>query len=60
MVTRYVLRSYLKNVQKNYEERQNQYNQRPEGDVTVNTKAKPKKKIHQDEGDYVDFEEVKE
>lgn len=60
IVTRYAFRSYVKNVQRNFEESKNRYNQRPEGDVKINTKAKQSKKINKDEGDYVDFEEVKE
>lgn len=57
--TRYVLKSYLKNVQRNMENQQNQYNRKKEGDVTINTKPKTDKKIDKDEGDYVDFEEIK-
>ncbi|MCK5028727.1 MAG: DUF4834 family protein [Bacteroidales bacterium] len=58
--TRYVFRSYVKNMQHNFENQQNKNNNKKEGDVTVNTKPKTGKKIDKDEGDYVDFEEIKE
>ncbi len=59
-IAQYFLRSFLKNMQKNSGNQQTQYNQRKEGDVTINTKAKTGKKIDKDEGDYVDFEEIKD
>lgn len=58
--TRYVLRFYLNNMQRKYENQQNQYNKKREGDVTINTKPNKTKKIDKDEGDYVDFEEIDE
>lgn len=58
--TRYILRSYLKNVKQNFENQQHQSNTKKEGDVTINTKPDQSKKIEKDEGDYVDFEEIKE
>ena len=42
------------------ENQKNQYKRKKEGDVTINTKPKTEKKIDKDEGDYVDFEEIKE
>lgn len=60
IVTRYILRTYLKNVKQNFENQQSQHTQKREGDVTINTKPGQSKKIDKDEGDYVDFEEVKE
>jgi len=60
VVTRYVLRSYMKNVQRNFENQQNQHSNKKEGDVTINTQAKKGKKFDQDEGDYVDYDEIKE
>jgi len=60
LFTRYVLRSYVKNMQQNFNNQQNQNNNKKEGDVTINTKPKAGKKIDKDEGDYVDFEEIKE
>lgn len=56
---RYVLRSYVKNMQSNFNDRQNQQSQKKEGDVTINTKPQKEKKIDRDEGDYVDYEEIK-
>ena len=47
-------------MQNNFESQQNEYNQKKEGDVTINTRPKSGKKIDKDEGDYVDFEEVEE
>ncbi len=55
---RYVLRSYVKNMQGNFNDRQNQQSQKKEGDVTINTKPQKEKKIDRDEGDYVDYEEI--
>lgn len=60
IITRYVLRSYFKNMQRNFENQQNQHNRKKEGDVTINTKPRKEKKIDNDEGDYVDFEELDE
>ena len=60
IVTRYVLRTYLKNVQSNFENQKNQYSNKKEGDVTINTQIKKGKKFNQGEGDYVDFDEIKE
>ena len=59
-IAQYFLRSFLKNMQKNSRDQQTQYNQKKEGDVTINTKAKTGKKIDKDEGDYIDYEEIKE
>jgi membrane protein implicated in regulation of membrane protease activity len=59
-IAQYFLRSFLKNMQKNSSDQQTQYNQKKEGDVTINTKAKTGKKIDKDEGDYIDYEEIKE
>jgi hypothetical protein len=42
----------------NFENQQQQYNQKKEGDVTIKSKHQDRKKIDKDEGDYVDFEEV--
>ncbi len=47
-------------MQRNFEDQQNQYNNKKEGDVTINTKSGKGKKIDKDEGDYVDYEEIKE
>lgn len=55
---RYVLRSYVKNMQRNFNDRQNQQSQKKEGDVTINTKSQKEKKIDRNEGDYVDYEEI--
>ena len=57
--TRFILQRFFKKVQTNFENQQNQYQKKKEGDVTVNTKPDKNKKIDKDEGDYVDYEEVK-
>lgn len=46
-------------MQQNFEERQNRYDQRKEGDVTIKTNSSNNKKFKKEEGDYVDFEEIK-
>ncbi len=58
--TRYIFRSYFKKMQGNFENQQNQYNNKKEGDVTINTKSGKNKKIDKNEGDYIDYEEIKE
>ena len=58
--SRYVLRSYLKNVQRNFENQQNQHSNKKEGDMTVNTNPKKDKKFDNNDGDYIDYEEIKE
>ena len=58
--TRYIFRSWLKNVQSNFENQKPQDSQKKEGDVTINTKPDKSKKIDKDDGDYVDFEEINE
>lgn len=58
--TRYILQSFFKKMQGNVENQQNQYNKKKEGDVTINAKQNKGKKIDKDEGDYVDYEEIKE
>lgn len=60
LLTRFVLGSYIKNMKRNFENQQNHSNNRKEGDVTINTKPKTDKKIDKDEGDYIDYEEIKE
>ena len=60
IITRYALKNYFTKMQNNFESQQNEYNQKKEGDVTINTRPKSGKKIDKDEGDYVDFEEVEE
>ena len=46
-------------MQQNFEERQNKYDQRKEGDVTIKKNSANNKKFKKEEGDYVDFEEIK-
>jgi hypothetical protein len=47
-------------MKRNFENQKNHSNNRKEGDVTINTKPKTDKKIDKDEGDYIDYEEIKE
>lgn len=58
--TRYIFRSYFKKMQGNFENQQHQHNNKKEGDVTINTKSGKGKKIDKNEGDYIDYEEIKE
>lgn len=60
LFTRFVLGSYIKNMQRNFENQQYNNNKKKEGDVTINTKPKSDKKIDKDEGDYIDYEEIKD
>ncbi len=56
--TRFLFRSFANRMRNNFENQQQSYNQKKEGDVTINNKHQNSKKIDKDEGDYVDFEEV--
>lgn len=58
VVTRFLFRSYAKKMRNNFENQQQNYNQKKEGDITIKTNHNDRKKIDKDEGDYVDFEEV--
>jgi len=58
VVTRFIFKKYVKNMQKRYEDKQQQYYQKREGDVTIKSSEKGDKKIDDDIGDYVDYEEV--
>lgn len=55
LITRFVLKKYIKNMQKRYEDHQNN---KDEGDVTIKSSSGSDKKIDNDVGDYVDYEEV--
>ena len=59
IVIRFVLRSFMKNMQGNFENQKNQHSNKKEGDITINSKAKKNKKFDTDEGDYIDYEEIK-
>jgi len=58
LVTRFILKKYIKNMQNRYEDKKQQYYQKKEGDVTIKSSSKGDKKIDEDLGDYVDYEEV--
>jgi hypothetical protein len=47
-------------MQQNAANQQTQKNNKKEGNVTINTKPNQGKKINKNEGDYIDYEEVKE
>lgn len=56
----FFLKSFLNKMQNNAGNQQSKYNQKKEGEVTINTKPNQGKKIDKNEGDYIDYEEVKE
>jgi hypothetical protein len=56
----FFLKVFLNKMQNNGGNQQSQYNQKKEGEVTINTKPNQGKKIDKDEGDYIDYEEIKE
>ncbi len=58
--SRFILRSYVKNMKRNFENQNTQYSNKKEGDVTINPNSKNDKKFNKGEGDYVDYEEIKE
>lgn len=59
-LAQYFLRSFMKKMRNNAGNQQSQYSQKKEGEVTINTKQNQGKKIDKNEGDYIDYEEVKE
>jgi hypothetical protein len=59
------LRSYMKKMQKRMEDLHQQrqgggYQQKKEGEIKVEIKNKQGKKFTKDQGDYVDYEEIKD
>lgn len=61
---RFLARRFLKKMSKNFDERKqtNNNNYKNEGDITVkyDPEKKKNKKIKDDDGEYVDYEEVKD
>ena len=57
---KYLLKAYLKRMQNNFGNNNKYSGQKREGDVTVNTKSQHKKKFKSSDGDYVDYEEIKD
>ena len=57
---RYLLKAYLKRMQNNFSNKQQYSEQKREGDITVNKKTQHKKKFKSSDGDYIDYEEVKD
>ena len=56
----YAIRNFMKKNMGGAQQQQ-QYKRKPEGQVTIKDNGQSKKnKISKDEGDYIDFEEVKE
>ncbi|MDY6800001.1 MAG: hypothetical protein SVU94_02105 [Bacteroidota bacterium] len=60
VVTRFILKKYVKNMQNQYKDSHHQTQQKKEGDVTIKSSSKQNKKIDDDIGDYIDYEEVKD
>jgi len=58
IITRFILKKYVKNMQNQYRDPHHQTQQKKEGDVTIKSSSKHNKKIDHDVGDYVDYEEV--
>ncbi len=58
VITRFVVKKYIKNMQKRYEDQH--HPNKNEGDVTIKSSSDSDKKIDNDVGDYVDYEEVDE
>ncbi|WP_111709259.1 DUF4834 domain-containing protein [Lutibacter citreus] len=57
------LKKVINNVEKKYKEQQNQYEQKPEGEVgetIIAKKPSQVKESNKDVGDYVDYEEIKD
>jgi len=62
LLGRYFLKRMVKNAQKQYQQggqKDTQNKKRKEGDTFVQYKPNEKKHIPNDEGDYVDYEEIK-
>lgn len=45
-------------MKRNFENQQDQYSQKKEGDITIGKKPSKDKKFENSDGDYVDFEEI--
>ena len=58
-LAQFFLKSFLNKMQNNAGNQQSQNNQKKEGDVTINKKPNQGKKIDKNEGDYIDYEEIK-
>ncbi|HBS85737.1 MAG: hypothetical protein A2W91_13460 [Bacteroidetes bacterium GWF2_38_335] len=62
-IGRIMLKRYLRKVQKRMQEQQRNYyesrNPRPEGDVKVEFGKSKSKKFDKNQGDYIDYEEVR-
>jgi large-conductance mechanosensitive channel len=62
LLGRYFLKRMVRNAQKQYQQngqKDNRSKKRKEGETTVQYKPHEKKHIPNDEGDYVDYEEIK-
>ncbi len=60
LIFRYLIKRFVKKAQKNFEERTKDYQNtnKQEGEVTVDYKQNSKTTITDNEGEYIDFEEV--
>jgi len=58
IITRFILKKYVQKMQNQYKDPHHQTQQKKEGDVTIKSSSKQNKKIDDDVGDYVDYEEV--
>jgi hypothetical protein len=62
-IGRIMLRRYIKKMQKKMQDQQKYYyesqNRRPEGEVKIEVNKGKSKKFSKNDGDYVDYEEIK-
>lgn len=59
LIGKYIYSRILKNMQNRYNSQQQPDNRHKEGDVYIKNKPQNKKHIPDNEGEYVDFEEMK-
>jgi len=61
IVTRFIFRRYIKKIQKQFDQQQEFYKHQnsKEGDVIIEKTEQSTKKVSKNDGEYVDYEEIK-
>jgi len=62
LLLRFMFKRYIKKVQKNFNERTQEYNNmnKNEGDISVDYSPESEQRTNNNDGEYVDFEEIDE
>jgi len=61
IVTRFIFRRYIKKIQKQFDQQQDFYKHQnsKEGDIIIEKTEQSTKKVSKNDGEYVDYEEIK-